>query len=75
MNRLEKFDSFASHAWLSKAFKKLKKDEITLARAFITENDALDKGAFELKVNRMFLDRSKPKNFTVILELLTCCNS
>jgi hypothetical protein len=70
-----KFKSYSTHAWLHKAYNRLSRQEVQLAIDFIIENDPLDKGAFELKVNRMFIDKDKPKNFTVILELLTCCNS
>jgi dsRNA-specific ribonuclease len=73
MDRKLKFESLAQHPWLHKAFKKLKAEELAMARAFLAENEALDQGAFELKINRMFLDKPKPRNFTIILELL--CNS
>jgi len=75
MQRAIKFTSYASHPWLHKAYKKLKKDDIQLAQEFIERNDSLSKGEFELKINRMFLDRDKPKNAAVIMELLTCANS
>lgn len=75
MQRAIKFTSYASHPWLNKAYKKLKKDDIQLAQEFIERNDSLSKGEFELKINRMFLDRDKPKNAAVIMELLTCANS
>jgi hypothetical protein len=73
--RLTKFEQYKDHAWLSKAYGKLKADERATAVAFILVNSELDKGAFELKVNRMFVDKPKPKNWTILLELLTCCNS
>jgi len=75
MDRLIKFNSFSGHGWLKKAHSRLGQADLALAHSFIQENQSLDKGAFELKVNRMFLDRPKPKNWTVIVELLTCCNS
>lgn len=76
MNRLEKFNSFESHGWLHKAYKKLSKTELDIAKGFIHENDALNKGDFEFAVNRMFTGKTDlPKNWSVILELLTCCNS
>ena len=74
--RLNAFRSYKSHAWLKKAYAKLKAPEVAVAEAFIAKNDSLPKGAFELAINRMFIDVSeKPKNYTVILELLTCANS
>jgi hypothetical protein len=76
MTRLEKFRSYSTHAWHQKTFKKLKPAEIAVAEKFIADNDHLPKGDFELKLNRMFLGvADKPKNFPIILELLTCANS
>ena len=69
------FDQYASHPWLKRSYRRLTLEERELAWAFIAANDHLDCGAFEFAVNRMFLDKAKPKNFTTILELLTCCNS
>lgn len=73
--RLIAFDKYAQHPWLGKAYKKLTSAERELAREFTLSHGNLDKGAFELAVNRMFLMREKPKHWTIILELLTCCNS
>lgn len=76
MTRAEKFRALAAHGWLKSVFKKLTAEERQIAEDFIRENDALDKGAFELRINRMFLDRlEKPKHWKEILELLTCANS
>lgn len=75
MNRLDTFEALATHPWLGKAFKKLTQSELLIARQFIVQNNALDKGAFETLVNRMFLDIPKPKHHTIILELLVCSNS
>lgn len=75
-NRLATFESYATHPWLGKAYKRLSMAERELVRRFIVDNNNLDKGAFEFKVNRMFLDQpNKPKNYTTILELLICANS
>lgn len=75
MNRADQFKSYSSHAWHRKSFSKLSKAELELALNFIRENDALDAASFELKINRMFIDKDKPKHFSIILELLTCSNS
>jgi hypothetical protein len=75
VNRLETFESLSLHPWLGKAFKKLGQAELELARAFLREHSALDKADFEPLVNRMFLDRPKPKHHTIIMELLVCSNS
>jgi hypothetical protein len=73
--RRQAFDGYAEHPWLHKSYKKLTAEERALAHRFLSENGALTKDEFILRVNRMFLDRPKPKNFTVIQELLTCANA
>jgi hypothetical protein len=76
MTRLEKFESLQNHPWLKKSWGKLKTVEREIARQFLNENAQLDRGQFEFKVNRMFLDQpNKPKNWTIILELLANANS
>jgi hypothetical protein len=74
-NRLERFQSYKSHPWLKKAFAKLSGEERDLAESFIVAHDEESKAEFEHNLNRMFMDRFKPKNFTVILELLANANS
>jgi hypothetical protein len=50
-------------------------DEIKLMADFICKNHSCDKGEFELRVNRMFLDNpSKPKRWAEIMEILSSCN-
>lgn len=74
--RLERFESFREHPWLKKAFKKLSAKEVQIARDFIHANSKLDRNAFEMAVNRMFMDHPcKPKSWTVIVELLANSNS
>jgi len=65
----------SEHAWLGRVYKKLTEEELRLAIRFMGKNHLLSKGEFELAVNRMFLDASKPRHFKEILELLTCANS
>lgn len=73
--RLNKFNSFSSHPWFSRIFSKLKTDDVNFAVRFISENSSLEKGQFEMAVNRMFIGKEKPKRWKEIMELLTCCNS
>jgi len=73
--RLDAFRNFRSHAWLKKPFEKLSADELLLCEEFIIKHDYLPKGEFEYAINRMFLDKPKPKNFSICQELLTCANS
>lgn len=74
VSRLDKFNALKDHAWFSRSFKKLTQGELELARQFIAKNDGLDRANFEYAVNRMFLDRPKSKNFTVILDLVMAAN-
>lgn len=74
--RLIKFDTFQTHPWLRKLYNKLKKEEILICYKFIKTNELLNQSDFEIAINRMFLDnKNKPKNYTLILELLSCANS
>ena len=75
MKRLDKFKSLESHPWLKKSYAKLAQNERDMAENFILNHNNLDKGEFEFAVNRMFLDRPKPKNWTIILEMLANSNS
>lgn len=73
--RLSKFKSFKTHPWFGRIFKKINSNDILFAESFIEKNEPLNKGEFEFAVNRLFLDRAKPKAWKEIVELLTCCNS
>lgn len=73
--RVEAFANMERHPWLKKSWARLSAAEIALANSFIATNDSLDLGEFEKAVNRMFMDKPKPKNWTVICELLSCSNS
>ena len=72
--RTQKFMSFYDHPRHKKLLAQLSSDEVKECLDFIVANDALDAGTFELKVNRLFVDKTKPKHFTAILDLLACCN-
>jgi hypothetical protein len=70
------FESLQNHPWLKKSWGKLKIAERDFARQFLNDHANLDRGQFEFKVNRMFLDQPiKPKNWTIISELLSNANS
>lgn len=62
------------HAWFDRLYARLSSEELQTCHRFIDEHDALDRSEFEMRVNRMFLDKPKPKNWTVIAELLTVAN-
>ena len=75
MSRLEKFHSYRTHPWLKKIYLKLKQDDLKFCESFLTENEKLPKGDFEILLNRMYLGIEKPKNAGIIQELLCCANS
>jgi hypothetical protein len=76
MTRLERFNSYESHPWLKKVYKKLKASDREICSQFIKKHDALNKNDFEILINRMFLnDQNKSQNWKLILELLSCCNN
>ena len=73
--RLSHFDGLISDPWYGAAMRKLNRSEHSLCVAFLVEHEKLDKGAFEMAVNRMFLDKmERPKNWTLIADLLTAAN-
>lgn len=75
VTRLKAFESLETHAWLGRVFKRLSKSELAFCLETLRSSEHMSKGDFELKVNRLFLDREKPKNSTIIMELLSCANS
>lgn len=70
MTRQDKFLELKSHAWYKKIFAKICDADIQFCLAFIAENEGLDCDAFEMKVNRMFLDKPKSKNWLYVSEIL-----
>lgn len=72
---MQKIEEMKTDAWFSRICKKLKASDWEIISSFLLENDKLEPGLFELKVNRMFLDvQKKPKNWTRIQELLSNSN-
>ncbi len=75
MSRAMAFENLKNHPWHGRVFAKLKASDKELALKFIEENDRLLILDFEYRVNRMFLDKpAKPKNWTIICELLQAAN-
>jgi len=70
MDRLNKFNSLKNHAYLGKIYSRLSINELSICHSFIELNNNLTVGDFESKINRMFLDKDKPKNWTIVQELL-----
>lgn len=55
---------------------KLKPNERELIKAFLEHNDKLSIAEREMKANRLFIDQpDKPRNWTLILEMLSWTNS
>lgn len=74
--RRTKLEALREHAWFGRGCAKLTKTEWDTCVNFVRDNHALSQVDFERAVNRMFLDAPvKPKNFTIILDLLTACNT
>lgn len=75
MNRMQKLESLKTHAWLKRLFKKLNASDEAFMRSVILGNEHLDRGQFELMLNRLFIDvPNKPKNWKYILEALANAN-
>ena len=74
--RRESFESYATHAWLSRSFKKLKPVELQFCREILTKCEAVSKDHFMRIAVRLFIDQpTKPKHWQEIEELLVCANS
>ena len=75
MDRLANFKSLKTHAWFNRVYKKLNAADIKFCEEYLNNNKHLDKNEFEFKVVRIFLDNpNKPKNWTLIQELLANSN-
>ena len=72
--RMIKFLSYKDHPMLGKQFKKLKLEDTFLIYEFLTANISDSKDQLEQKINRLFIDKEKPKNWKIICELLSCSN-
>ena len=75
MNRIEALKSRCQQYPYAKSVTRLSESEFDLMVDFIDDNDDLGHLEFEYAVNRMFLDREKPKHWAIIQELLTVANT
>lgn len=75
MQRLAKM---ATDPWYHRIYKRLKAHDLEFLQGWIAKNDHLGEGAYEMAINRMFLDkpelREKHKNWTLILEAAAFTN-
>lgn len=71
MDRIAKFKALENHPMLKKQYTKLTKKDHSFCIDFLTSNK-LDKNEMAFKINRLFIDEEKPKNWLVMQELLIC---
>lgn len=72
--RLTKFKNLTNHPHYSRLMNRLNLQDMELITRFITSNGDIDKSTFEFRLNRLFLDKPKPKNWSLILEFLMISN-
>lgn len=76
MKRIAKLDALKDDPWYGRLVKRLKKGEMDLIRGFIATNDSLEVIPFEMASERWYLDDpKKPKNLSIMVELLLVANS
>lgn len=76
MNRLRNFNQLKNHIMYQKHFKKLSKIDVEFCEEFLAHSSDLNRDDYANKINRLFLDKTdKPKNWTVIWELLSVSNT
>lgn len=73
MTRLHIFRELKNDAFFGKFFKKLSTEEIRICEEFIA-NNSQSVSDFEYALNRLFLDKEKPRHWKEILELLLSAN-
>ena len=69
-SRTEQFLALAQHPWLKRPYNRLLSEESAQALEFCEKNEGLSPDAFDMAVNRLFMDKPKSKNWTTICELL-----
>ena len=74
-DRKKRFDNYSIKGpYQKKLFEKLKKNEIQLIKDFILQNESIPREDFERLLNRFFLHKNRPKNWAIILEILSDIN-
>lgn len=63
----------STHPWHKKGFSKLREKDLVIIREFL--DMPISKEDASIKNNRLFIDQEKPKNFTIILEIISVCIS
>lgn len=73
MSRLQKLEELKSHPYYAKYLLKLSQSEMQFCIDFIEQHNARSRSEFEYLVNRVFIGKpDKPKNWTLICEILSC---
>lgn len=75
MTRIEALKLKVKQYPYEKSAKKLSEADFDRVVEFIDDNDHLGHLEFEYAVNRMFLDKPKPKHFAIMQELLSVVNT
>lgn len=70
MNRADRFKALKTHPWFSKVYKKLSDEDLVFACKFILDNENLNTDEYISKLLKYWLDKPKPKNWTLIEDLL-----
>ncbi|OQB05794.1 MAG: hypothetical protein BWY19_00819 [bacterium ADurb.Bin212] len=74
MSRIDYFNTLKKDPYYSRLCPKLKPSDIDAILSFISHNDALGYSEFEERLNRLYIDKEKPKNWKLILEILMISN-
>jgi hypothetical protein len=75
MDRRQHLNDIINNPWLSRVYNRLTPAEVLICNEFILANTNKGHAEFELGVNRIFIDKQKPKHWKEILEILSCVNS
>lgn len=70
MSRLNNFNKLITQPHQKKLFARLNKTDVDFCYKIINETIELNKNDYASKVVRLWLDKPKPKNWTIIEELL-----
>lgn len=73
--RREIFNKLDDHPLYKKLKDKLRDSDFVTIEKFLEINGNESNETFEFYLNRFFLDREKPKNWSIISELLSITNS
>lgn len=64
-----------THPWFCRVYKRLGASDLEAMIAWAREREALSAEEWEKAVNRMYMDRERPRRWKEIMELLTVAGS